>query len=274
MTTLRVRSLSLIAALLLAFLALAPAISQAAAQTQTTCSSYYVVRPGETWNSASQATGVTVTELRRANPQAVRPNGWLWMGDRLCVPAGSSAPTQPTSGGYWYQVKPGDAWNTVSAATGVSIRELWRANPGLLNAKYWLYLGQRVWIPAAPPSGAAPAEATPAPTTLPPAPVVVEPTPTVVVPPTPLPTPTQVIPPSPTPTQVIPPSPTPTQVIPPTPLPTPTQAVAAKPTVAGDCPATLADYPAAILAHLNTAQHGQDLDDLADQMRGQRRGPR
>lgn len=243
MTSLRVRSASLIAVLLLAGLTLAPAIGEAATQAQTACTGYYYnVQRGDTWNTVSQATGVTATELIRANPQAVRPNRWLWLGDRLCIPSSVSAPAQPASNGYWYQVKPGDTWNTVSAATGVSVRELWRANPGLINAKYWLYLGQRVWIPAAPPGSTASAEPTPEPTT---PPAAVEPTPTTVLP----------VAPTPTPTRVVLPSPTPTATGVALPSPTPTPAVAARPTARGDCPATLADYPAAILAYLNTARN-------------------
>lgn len=248
MTSLRARSFSLIAVLLLAVSMLIPAISQAAAQAQTACTGYYyVVQRGDTWNTVSQATGVTVTELIRANPQALRWNSWLWIGDRLCIPARSSAPAQPASGGYWYQVKPGDTWNTVSTATGVPVRELWRVNPGLVNARYWLYIGQRVWIPAAPPDGtdgAAQTEATPEPPT-PPAPAVVEPTPTVVA------TATA----TPTPTAVATATPTPTAVATATPTPTATLVVAARPTTASGCPGILADYPAAILAHLNTARN-------------------
>ncbi len=233
MTSLRIRSLGLLAAALLICLALTPAISQAAAQAQTACTgSYYVVQRGDTWNTVAQATGISVTELVRANPQAIRPTRWLWLGDRLCIPAGSSAPIQPASGGYWYQVKPGDTWYTVSAATGVAVRDLWRANPGLVNAKYWLYIGQRVWIPAGPPGSATQAAATPEPTALPPA--VVEPT---------------LTPAAATAT------PTPTQVIVPSPTPTATPALTPKPTVREGCPANLADYPAAILSHLNTARN-------------------
>lgn len=259
MISLRARSHSLIAVLLLAVFVLTPAIGQAAAQTQAGCTGYYYdVKRGDTWNTVSAATGVSVTELIRANPQAVRPNAWLWMGDRLCVPNRDSAPTPPTSpasGGYWYQVKPGDTWNTVSAATGVTVRELWRVNPGLINSKYWLYIGQRVWIPAAPPGGEPQATPEPMPTaTFEPAPTAMpEPAPTATLEPaptaTPEPAPTATPIPSPTPTQ-IPPTPTPTAV---PPSPTPTAAVQAKPTVSGDCPATLGDYPDAILAHLNTA---------------------
>lgn len=241
MTSPRTSYFRLAAALFLVVLALTPIPGQAMGPAQTACSGYYYnVQRGDTWNTVAAATGISVTELRRANPQALRANGWLWLGDRLCIPASGAAPAQPANGGYWYQVKPGDTWNTVAAATGVSVRELWRANPGLVNAKYWLYIGQRVWIPAAPPAGTTAVETTPEPTA-PPAPAVVEPT---------APAPAIV---EPTPTLVIPATPTPAPT--PSPTATPTPVVAAKPTARGDCPATLADYPSAILAHLNTARN-------------------
>ena len=122
----------------------------------------YTIRQGDTWSNVSRRTGVSVAELKRLNPQAIHPKGWLWVGERLLVPG--KPPTveppkveppkteSPKAVGYWYQVRPGDTWNTVAKATGVPVRQLWAANPGLRNRQQWLYLGQRVWIPAAPPA--------------------------------------------------------------------------------------------------------------------------
>ena len=133
----------------------------------------YTVRQGDTWSNVSHRTGVSVAELKRLNPQAIHPKGWLWVGERLLVPGKPPTieppkvelPTteSPKAVGYWYQVRPGDTWNTVARATGVSVRQLWAANPGLRNRQQWLYLGQRVWIPAAPPATPVTA-AVPAPT--------------------------------------------------------------------------------------------------------------
>ena len=52
--------------------------------------------------------------------------------------------------GYWYQVKPGDSWRSVSQATGVPARELRKANPSKVRPNLWLYLGDRLWIPPRP----------------------------------------------------------------------------------------------------------------------------
>ncbi len=139
---------------------------------------YYTVRQGDTWSIVARRTGVSASELKRLNPQAIHPKGWLWVGERLLIPG--KPPTvappktetpnaEPTKAvGYWYQVRPGDTWNTVARATGVSVKDLWRANPGLQNRQQWLYLGQRVWVPAAPPTTpATPAVAAPAATPIP-----------------------------------------------------------------------------------------------------------
>lgn len=216
MSSPQMRYLRMTAILALLALLLLPALASAQTQPPACSGTYYNVQRGDTWNSVAQATGVTLAELIRANPQAVRPNSWLWIGDRLCIPARGAptstptqpatgippaAPAQPASGGYWYQVKPGDTWNSVSTATGVSVRDLWSANPDLLDRLYWLYIGQRVWVPSiggATPAPGAQATATPAPQA--------RSTPT-----------------------------------PATPAPTP-----------GSCASSLAGYPALILTYLNT----------------------
>ena len=141
--------LAILALLVLPF-TLLPARAQAAEPTPPACSGEtYTVRQGDTWYSVSRSTGVSVAVLKQLNPAAVRPNGWLWIGDRLCL-----AFPRDAASGSWYEVKPGDTWNTVSRATGVSVQELWRVNPALANRLYWLYIGQRVWVPVAAPAAA------------------------------------------------------------------------------------------------------------------------
>jgi LysM repeat protein len=146
------------AATVLILMAMLTALCAPLAGAQTsppTCSQYYTVRAGDTWNTVAAQTGISAAELRKANAAAVRPNGWLYVGDRLCIP------TQARGEGYWYQVKRGDTWNTVAKATGVPVRELWNANAGLLNAKLWLYAGQQIWVPGPKPQAASAATPTP-----------------------------------------------------------------------------------------------------------------
>ena len=66
----------------------------------------------------------------------------------------SVASAAPPSGGYWYQVVPGDTWYGVSRRTGVSYYTLWNANPAHHHWNQWLYVGDWLWIPYPPaPSG-------------------------------------------------------------------------------------------------------------------------
>ena len=37
----------------------------------------YTVRQGDTWSIVSRRTGVSVADLKRLNPQAIHPKGWL-----------------------------------------------------------------------------------------------------------------------------------------------------------------------------------------------------
>jgi LysM repeat protein len=139
---------------------------------------YYVVRPGDSWSGIAATTGVPMATIKEYNPEASHPHGYLWIGDRLWIPAPKPA---TTTAGYWYTVDPGDDWTTVSAATGVSVRDLKAANPiAAADPHDWLYVGQQIWIPTAPAAaattestGAAAAtvepEATPAPSEVPPA---------------------------------------------------------------------------------------------------------
>ena len=213
---------------------------------------YYIVRQGDTWSNVSRRTGVSVAELKRVNPQAIHPKGWLWVGERLLIPG--KPPTveppkveppkteSPKAVGYWYQVRPGDTWNTVAKTTGVPVRDLWRANPGLRNRQQWLYLGQRVWIPAAPPATpvtAAAASPTAVATTSAAAGTAATP-----------------IAPAPTAASAATPSATAAAAAPAAAAP----AAASKPRTVAGCPETFAGYPDAIAARLNMA--GKTPNDL------------
>lgn len=134
-------------ALLLIFLA-APLAQAAPAATssEASCGYWYTVRPGDSWSRVSAMTGVSVGALQAANPSLLRPpRNWLYVGDHMWIPCG--APPPPPCG-YWYTVRSGDSWFSVSRATGVSVSALQAANPGLLRPpSNWLYVGDRMWIP-------------------------------------------------------------------------------------------------------------------------------
>jgi LysM repeat protein/tetratricopeptide (TPR) repeat protein len=70
------------------------AVTRINAQSATaTPSSVYVVQPGDSWTSLSLKTGISIRELQAANPQAVRPTGWLIVGEELQLP--NATPTEP-----------------------------------------------------------------------------------------------------------------------------------------------------------------------------------
>ncbi len=116
---------------------------------------WYTVRRGDTWTSIAARTGVSVAELQRANPQAIHRFHWLYRGERIWIPRPGG------ESGYWYTVQRGDSWTSISQRTGISVRRLQQANPQAIHRFYWLYRGERIWIPT---GGAAHAEETPTPT--------------------------------------------------------------------------------------------------------------
>jgi LysM repeat protein len=121
--------------------------------------SYYIVEHADTWSSVAEAAGVSVAELKSANPTVRHPNDWLWTGDRLFIPGEATASPTPTvratatatrittNSYYIYTVKPGDTWKTVSRDTGLPVLELMHANPDVVHANGWLYVGEKLKIP-------------------------------------------------------------------------------------------------------------------------------
>jgi len=262
-------------ALLVLLFSTATARAESNLQTGGCDGYYYTVRTGDTWIIISRRTGVTVAHLKLANPQAIRRNDWVLIGEKLCIPTHpptpetGATPTAAQPSGYWYQVRRGDTWNSVARGHGMTVSELWAANPDAVNELQWLYVGQRLWIPAratATPTPAVEATATAAAAeaetataiaatataaeTATAAPPPVEPTPAATATEPPQATPTSVISPLPTPTPVPTVEATPAE---------PTVAVTAAPTATGetaapipdDCPEAIEDYGEAVLDTLN-----------------------
>ena len=102
----------------------------------------YTVQPGDSWPLVAQRVGLTVSQLQEANPDSVRPNGWLIVGERLFIP------NSPRWKDTFYIVQRGDGWISVAGKFGLSVTALQGANPKQLRPDNALIVGERLLIPA------------------------------------------------------------------------------------------------------------------------------
>jgi LysM repeat protein len=101
----------------------------------------YTVQQGDSWATVARRTGVSVEALKEANPDAVRENDWLLVGETLLVPSRlSSSPT-------YHVVTAGESWNSIAEDYGVPVDLLRAANPGAIRTGNILYRGERLVIP-------------------------------------------------------------------------------------------------------------------------------
>ncbi len=105
----------------------------------------YVVRRGDTLSGIAARFGVSLSALARANGLTTR--SFVYVGQRLVIPSGSTGATTPPSTGSSrvYIVRPGDTLSGIAARFGVSLNALARAN-GIRNPSR-IYVGQRLVIP-------------------------------------------------------------------------------------------------------------------------------
>jgi LysM repeat protein len=138
----------------------------------------YTVRPGDSWTSVARRLGVGMRALQEANPDSVRPSGWLIVGEVLTAPGAaeatatpeatqpppaatatpeSAAPTaapvtatlEAAGAPQTYKVRPGESWSSIAARFGVSLRALQAANPAAVRPSGWLIVGEELIIPGA-----------------------------------------------------------------------------------------------------------------------------
>ncbi len=146
----RIGSVAVVGCLALALLLLAAP----GASAQATCNGrWYRVQRGDSWSNLSQRTGLTVAALKAANPgPASHPQGWLVVGQTLCLPEGAAtlpaATSQPASpGSFPVTVRRGDSWAVLAGRYGVSVAALQAANPGAMRADQVLRPGDRIQVP-------------------------------------------------------------------------------------------------------------------------------
>ena len=113
----------------------------------------YVVRAGDTLGRIAARYGTTVQALMNAN--GIRNANFVYVGQRLVIPGGSSAvsppaaaPTSPTPGTYI--VRRGDTLSSIAARYHMTVARLMRANNLTVNA--WPF---QAAAPAAAPQAAA-----------------------------------------------------------------------------------------------------------------------
>ena len=102
----------------------------------------YIVQPGDSWPLVAQRVGLTVSQLQEANPESVRANGWLIVGESLFVP------WTPDGEEKYYIVQRGEGWITVAEKFGLPVNLLQGANPKSVRANETLLVGERLLIPA------------------------------------------------------------------------------------------------------------------------------
>ena len=170
--------------LVLVFLLLALFGTPLGAQAGGVCGGTYVVEAGDTVDSIAAMCGTSASAIYAANPGVSGPlyagQVLILPGSSAPVPstpipadtvtatvtnyntyntynyynspAQPAQPVQPvyppvtSSGGTYYVVQPGDTFSGIASRYGLSVQQLWAANPQIWNINY-IYPGQVIYIP-------------------------------------------------------------------------------------------------------------------------------
>jgi len=117
----------------------------AGAQAGGICGSTYVVEWGDTLGSIAQRCGITVNAIYAANPGI---GGYLYAGQLLVLPGYNSCNNcSPTHYNNTYVVRYGDTFAKIANRFGVSVYDLWAANPYIWDINV-IYVGQVLSVPS------------------------------------------------------------------------------------------------------------------------------
>ena len=110
------------------------------------CTSYVTVQWGDTLSGIASLCGTTVDAIRAANPGL---GWWVYAGQVLYIPTGSTPSYPAPSYGGTYVVQWGDTMAKIAGYYGVTVNDLLAANPQVWSPSL-IYAGQVLNIPAAP----------------------------------------------------------------------------------------------------------------------------
>ena len=110
------------------------------------CDAYVTVQWGDTLSGIASLCGTTVDTIRAANPGL---GWWVYAGQVLYIPTGSTPAYSPSSYGGTYVVQWGDTLAKISGYYGVTVNDMLSANPQVWSPSL-IYAGQVLNIPAVP----------------------------------------------------------------------------------------------------------------------------
>lgn len=119
-------------------------VSTGSALAWSQCPAYITVQWGDTLSGIARQCGTTVDAIRAANPGL---GWWLYAGQTLYIPTGSTPGNPPPTTGAVYTVQPGDTLGKIAARFGTSVNALLAVNPQITNPSL-IYVGQVINLPS------------------------------------------------------------------------------------------------------------------------------
>ena len=130
--------------ILLVVILLASFASPGNAQAQSSCSSTYIVQPGDWLSKIASHCGVTLSQMYAANPGV---GYYIYSGQVLVIPGGGYSSSPSYTYTDTYIVQHGDTFSKIANRFGVSVNALWAANAHIWDINR-IYPGQVIYVPA------------------------------------------------------------------------------------------------------------------------------